>query len=123
MGDMHLRHSRRQWNLGTALAIGCTAFGVGLIVGGSRHGNVAISGLACSAATLKCHDIPGGKITCMCDGRPLGAGTAKDMSAYYPFGNESLASIYDTEAYLHDALVPLSQFRAKAILIGNTASN
>ena len=60
---------------------------------------------------------------CTCDGRPLGAGQAGALVQFYPYGNKSLASIYDTQAFLKDALVPLSKFRAKAILIGNTASN
>ena len=64
-----------------------------------------------------------GKVSCECDGKPLGAGTAGKMSQLYPYGNASLATIYDTQAYMHDKLVPLSQFKAKAILIGNTASN
>ena len=75
---------------------------------------------ACSSgADLQCD----GNLHCSCDGRPLGAGTAGSLSENYPFGNKSLASIYDTGAFLMDKLLPLSQFKAKAILIGNTASN
>ena len=72
---------------------------------------------------MKCIAMAQGKVSCECDGKPLGAGTAGKMSQYYPYGNTSLATIYDTQAYMNDKLIPLSQFKAKAILIGNTASN
>ena len=45
------------------------------------------------------------------------------MSENYPYGNASLASIYDTQAFLKNKLLPLSFFKAKTILIANTASN
>ena len=60
-------------------------------------------------------------MACTVDGRPLGPGT--DLPTYYPYGNASLASVYDTHAFLRDQLVPLSSYKAKALMIGNTASN
>jgi glutathione peroxidase len=72
---------------------------------------------------MKCVAIEQGEVSCECDGKPLGAGTAGKLSQFYPYGNNSLASIYDTQAYMKDKLIPLSQYKAKAILIGNTASN
>lgn len=74
-------------------------------------------------ADMKCVAIEQGEVSCECDGKPLGAGTAGKLSQFYPYGNNSLASIYDTQAYMKDKLIPLSQYKAKAILIGNTASN
>ena len=120
------RPRRRAGPVLLGAGVAATAFSVGLYVGNHRAAPAAgavVQMAGCSAAVLKCHDLAGGKISCVCDGRPLGAGTAHDVSTYYPYGNNSLASIYDTEAYMHDALVPLTRFRSKAILIGNTASN
>ena len=77
---------------------------------------------ACPQAKMVCSG-EGREMKCECDGRPLGAGTSKIMPNYYPYGNSSLATIYDTQAFMKDELLPLSQFKAKAILIGNTASN
>jgi len=66
---------------------------------------------------------PGKAENCECDDRPLGAGTADMVSKYYPYGNSSLASIYHTAGFLKNKLLPLDTFKAKAILIANTASN
>ena len=55
--------------------------------------------------------------------RPLGPMTGRATSSFYPFGNSSLKSVWDTEAMLHGVLVPLKAFRKKVALIVNTASN
>jgi hypothetical protein len=74
-----------------------------------------------SGAAIQCEKLPSYK--CTCDGRPLGTGTANRVSFNYPYGNRSLDSIYDTQGFLAGKLLPLSDFKAKAILVGNTASN
>jgi hypothetical protein len=76
-----------------------------------------------SDAEMKCSPTRNGGKFCSCDGRPLGAGTAFALKYYYPYGNKSLDSIYDTSAFMNDNLIKLKGYRAKAILIGNTASN
>jgi len=61
---------------------------------------------------------------CTCEGKPLGPDVKGDVNMfYYPWFNYSLASVFDTRAYLGGEVVPLSQFRGKAVMIANTASN
>jgi len=61
---------------------------------------------------------------CTCEAKPLGSDTYDLLSKYYPWGNATLASVFDTRAYLSGAVVPLSRFRgAKVTMVANTASN
>ena len=55
--------------------------------------------------------------------RPLGPMTGGFTTKYYPYANASLASVWDARAYLHGKLVSLSEFRSKAAIVINTASN
>ena len=61
---------------------------------------------------------------CTCQGLPLGPDTTKTLSMNYPYANASLASVFDSQAWVRDQLVSLRQFsQAKVTMVANTASN
>ena len=60
---------------------------------------------------------------CTCANVPLGPMTNEAISTYYPYENASLASVWDTNAFLHGKLIDLSKFKTKVAMVINTASN
>uniref|UniRef100_A0A7S4I832 Uncharacterized protein n=1 Tax=Prymnesium polylepis TaxID=72548 RepID=A0A7S4I832_9EUKA len=83
-------------------------------------GNEPMALASASASAITCES----PRLCTCEGKPLGPDVKGDVNMfYYPWFNYSLASVFDTRAYLGGEVVPLSQFRAKAVMVANTASN